>query len=604
MARSGGAQTRNTRDTVNKSNESNQYSVLGENSRSKTANDLSNPFFLSNGDNPVAILVPKILTESENYSVSSDAENSSNNSTGQFVGVVQPFRSKYNCTHCGIPGSISSNRNLMPNLSFSQFIQLVQTQFGKVIKGFRSDNAKELRFNELFSKLGIVHHHSCVQRPQQNSVVEKKHQHLLSVARALLFQSLVSINRTPTRNLKRMKAFPSQRCSIHEHIFPFVTSKHLPTAYDNFFSQVHVLSHYTPNYPEPEFAHNSTPAQDPAHVILPEQVSNPVTPTDQVPAAVIESEQVPGPFVITRTGRSTHKPSYLNDYHCFLVANAFTPSFQGKSVTLYPLSEVVSYQRLSPAFRATVLAISSLFEPKLFSQAHGIPEWDNAMDTEIDAHENNDTWIVARLVAKGYNQQEGIDYANTFTPFTKLVTVKRVIAFAAIKGWYVHKLDVNNAFLHGDLKEYVYMTLPQGYKPKGELPHNPVCKLKKSLRIVGKLQCFTITRLGISYSVNTLSQFLLVPRATHMNAALRVLQHVKATPGRGIYFAVDSEVKLRAYTDLDWAACPDTKRSTKGFSIFIGDSIISWRSKKQHTISSSSAKAEYRAMANTTCEIV
>ncbi|KAM6588160.1 hypothetical protein CsatA_010765 [Cannabis sativa] len=68
MARGGRARTRNTRGTVNTSNESNRYSVLGENSRSSTTNDLSNPFFISNGDNPAAVLVPKILTGSENYS--------------------------------------------------------------------------------------------------------------------------------------------------------------------------------------------------------------------------------------------------------------------------------------------------------------------------------------------------------------------------------------------------------------------------------------------------------------------------------------------------------------------------------------------------------
>ncbi|KAM6589902.1 hypothetical protein CsatA_012507 [Cannabis sativa] len=123
-------------------------------------------------------------------------------------------------------------------------------------------------------------------------------------------------------------------------------------------------------------------------------------------------------------------------------------------------------------------------------------------------------------------------------------------------------------------------------------------------RIVGKLQYLTITRPDISYSITKLSLFLCTPRVTHLHAAQRVLQYVKGTNGQGIFFTTDSEVKLHAYTDSDWTACPDTRRSTTGFCIFVGTSIISWKSKKQHTVSRSSAEAEYRAMANTTCALI
>ncbi|GMJ05358.1 hypothetical protein HRI_004205000 [Hibiscus trionum] len=71
---------------------------------------------------------------------------------------------------------------------------MIKKQFGFDLKVFRSDNAPELRFTDLFSKMGVLHQYSCVETPQQNSIAERKHQHLLVVARALFFQSRVSIS--------------------------------------------------------------------------------------------------------------------------------------------------------------------------------------------------------------------------------------------------------------------------------------------------------------------------------------------------------------------------------------------------------------------------
>ena len=78
-------------------------------------------------------------------------------------------------------------------LSFQGFFNLIDTQFNSKIKGFRSNNAKELTFTEFFNEQGVVHQFYCVDRPQQNSVVERKHQHLLNIAQAIYFQSRVPI---------------------------------------------------------------------------------------------------------------------------------------------------------------------------------------------------------------------------------------------------------------------------------------------------------------------------------------------------------------------------------------------------------------------------
>ncbi|GKA04775.1 RmlC-like cupins superfamily protein [Tanacetum coccineum] len=129
------------------------------------------------------------------------------------------------------------------------------------------------------------------------------------------------------------------------------------------------------------------------------------------------------------------------------------------------------------------------------------------MNNEITALESNHTWELttlppfkhpighkwvfgikydetvdkykARVVAKRYNQQEGIDYTETFTPVAKMVTVRTLLAISTINNWFVHQLDINNSFLHGDLNEEVYMIVPSGYKRP--LPPNTVCRLKKSL---------------------------------------------------------------------------------------------------------------------------
>eukprot|EP00261_Vitis_vinifera_P039153 XP_019080396.1 PREDICTED: uncharacterized protein LOC109123854 [Vitis vinifera] len=117
--------------------------------------------------------------------------------------------------------------------------------------------------------------------------------------------------------------------------------------------------------------------------------------------------------------------------------------------------------------------------------------------------------------------------------------------------------------------------------------------------------CLTITRPDIAHAVNFVSQFLHAPTADHFLAVKRILRYVKGTLHFGLTFRPSAApVALVAYSDADWAGCPDTRRSTSGYSIYLGDNLVSWSAKKQPTVSCSSCESEYHALATTAVELL
>ena len=132
----------------------------------------------------------------------------------------------------------------------------------------------------------------------------------------------------------------------------------------------------------------------------------------------------------------------------------------------------------------------------------------------------------------------------------------------------------------------------------------PLCKDPVWFRrIVGRLVYLTITRLDLSYSVHILSQVMHKPQEEHWNAAMRVIRYLKGSPGQGIMLRADSDFQIRAFCDSDWCGCPLTRCSLSAYMVLSGNSPVAWRTKKQDTVSHSSAESEYRAMSDVLKEL-
>jgi hypothetical protein len=120
--------------------------------------------------------------------------------------------------------------------------------------------------------------------------------------------------------------------------------------------------------------------------------------------------------------------------------------------------------------------------------------------------------------------------------------------------------------------------------------------------IAGALQYLTHTRPDIAYVVQQICLFMHAPTTAHFQLVKRVLRYLRATSHYGLQLYRSSSQNLLAYSDADWVGCPDTRKPTSGFCVFLGDNLVSWSSKRQATVSRSSVEVEYRAVANSVAE--
>ncbi|XP_031124245.1 uncharacterized protein LOC116026959 [Ipomoea triloba] len=372
-----------------------------------------------------------------------------------------------------------------------------------VVKCIRTDNGQEFRMDNVYQEKGIIHQTSCVYTPQQNSVVERKHGHILSVARALKFQAGLSDGFWGDCILVRShiklcltdlhSSITSRDVVFYEDIFPYKASSLSEESHTQgpiFPTDSNLITDDTMPQRAPHEVDKTCidiSTESDAHD---DNLSENSTNDSHV------SQQQEQP---RRSSRQVSRLAYLKDYSCTLPATRISP---------YTLSAVLSYDKVSSKFKAFATNILNSKEPKSYNEAIKHDCWKTAMQAEIDALQSNKTWELttlppskqaigckwvykvkykadgtverckARFVEKGYTQTCGLDYIDTFSPVAKVTTIRTLLAVASTRKWQLHQLDINNAFLHGDLHEEVYMTLPPGFDPQKP---GQVCRLTKSL---------------------------------------------------------------------------------------------------------------------------
>ncbi|KAK4386771.1 Retrovirus-related Pol polyprotein from transposon RE2 [Sesamum angolense] len=175
-----------------------------------------------------------------------------------------------------------------------------------------------------------------------------------------------------------------------------------------------------------------------------------------------------------------------------------------RSCTAHPLAHSLSFQHLSPNYRAFSVSLSSVSIPNTYHEALWHPVWKMAMDDEMSALISRGTWKLvevppdtdvvacrwvftlkfradgtlerykARLVTKGFTQTYGVDYFETFSHVARLNSIRVLFSLAVNLDWPMYQMDIKNAFLYGDLNETVYMEQPPGYIAQGEKQHHSV----------------------------------------------------------------------------------------------------------------------------------
>ncbi|GJW09275.1 retrovirus-related pol polyprotein from transposon TNT 1-94 [Tanacetum coccineum] len=261
-----------------------------------------------------------------------------------------------------------------------------------------------------------------------------------------------------------------------------------------------------------------------------------------------------------------------------------------------PSKPVMTRQRLHTDSEVCMYALTvSTIEPKNIKEAMADHSWIESMQDELNQFErlqcDAENIMVrnkSRLVAKGYKQEEGIDFEESFAPVARLEAVRMFIAYAAHKGIIIFQMDVKTAFLNGPLKEEVYVNQPEGFIDP-EFP-NHVYRLKKAL--------YGLKQAPRAW-YDKLSSFLIKHGFTKV-----LTNEIELLKKHGLDECVsmstpmaterlDADLQGTPTDQMTYRRCKDDCKSTSGGLQFLGGKLVSWILKKQDCIAMSTAEAEY-----------
>nr|GFA54759.1 retrovirus-related Pol polyprotein from transposon TNT 1-94 [Tanacetum cinerariifolium] len=193
----------------------------------------------------------------------------------------------------------------------------------------------------------------------------------------------------------------------------------------------------------------------------------------------------------------------------------------------------------------------------------------------------------SRLVIRGYRQEEGLDFEESFAPVARMEAIRIFLAYAAHKSFTVFQMDVKTAFLHGSLKEDVYVCQPEGFIDADHPSH--VYKLKKALYLLkqaprawyDELSTFLLQNnffkgtIDPTLFIRRFHDDILVAKPTekHLKEVKRIFRYLRGTVNTGLWYTKDFGFELTGFSDADYAGCKDSFKSTSSGSQFLGEML-------------------------------